>query len=84
LERLEWFYELFGADTSRTRVEIERNNLWVEAFESRRRKKRAWDTLFYGMAIEQILREINRVWLDSDYELVLTTKQIARIVIGTR
>jgi hypothetical protein len=84
LERFEWFYEIFGTDTMKSRAEIERNNKWIESFESRKRKKRAWDALFFEMTIEQIMREINSVWIDPDYELVLTTRQISRIVIGTR
>jgi hypothetical protein len=84
LERFEWFYELFATDIRRTREETERNGRWINVYESRKRKKRAWDTLFYGMNLEQILHEINTVWIDPDYELIITTRQIDRIVIGTR
>lgn len=84
LERFQEFYDIFGEDLFRSKAQICRNEEWVLARDSRIRKRKAWEILFSGMNLEQILETINRIWLDPNYELIVIRKRINRIVIGSR
>jgi hypothetical protein len=82
LERLRFFYELFGIDFKKSLAQAERDSEWISTRESMRRRRRAWDILFYRMNIYEILDEINRVWLDPDYKLVIRSERANKITIG--
>ena len=47
-------------------------------------RQQAWDMLFRGLSIAKIIHEINDVWIDPDYELMVRTtrvKKVLRVVI---
>jgi hypothetical protein len=43
--------------------------LWYGSYELTEKQKKAWFLLFDGMTSQEILDEINQVWLDPDYEI---------------
>jgi hypothetical protein len=81
LKRFLFFYELFGIDFKKSPTQAERDVEWVSARESMERRRKAWDALFYRMNIYEILDEINKVWIDPDYKLVITSERTNRITI---
>lgn len=40
---------------------------------------RAWETLFKGMTVEQMIEECNNVWIDPRYKLVIVKSETLAI-----
>jgi hypothetical protein len=44
------------------------------------KKQDAWVLLFDGMSLEEIVAEINKVWIDPDYKLITKVTEVTRII----
>ncbi len=45
------------------------------------KKKCAWEKLFWGLSLHEIVRQINTVWLDPDYQFVVVPRQVDVVII---
>jgi hypothetical protein len=45
------------------------------------KKQAAWHELFGKMRLEEIVADINRVWVDPDYELVIGIERVKKLEI---
>jgi hypothetical protein len=79
LERLEYYWFVFGAQKTRAQSRMVRD--WILAIKSRSKKKEAWETLFRGASLDEVIVRINRVWIDPDCELILSFRKTPRIAI---
>lgn len=75
------FYSIFGVDNGSSRAQKLRASEWVRTKKSRLKKQTAWHDLFGSMKISQIVAEINAVWIDPTYELVMVVEQVKKVKI---
>jgi hypothetical protein len=80
-ERFIEFYDIFGHDNGNSVASRRRATEWVRSKKSRIKKQAAWHDLFGKMRLEQIIANINRVWIDPAYEIVLSTERVRRAKI---
>ena len=64
--------------------QIRRDREWIGARQIRKSRKRAWDCLFRNLSLDEIVNQINEIWLDPDYELVVIIQPSHRVVLGIR
>jgi len=75
---------VFGEDRNKSEAQSRRDQEWVKAKDSRIRKQKAWNILFSDMTLEKIVQDMNRIWLDPDYELVIVPDRVRRVTIGAK
>lgn len=81
VELFQEFYEIFGTDKKKSKFRSRRNREWIRTKSSRLKKKLAWDTLFGGMTLEKIVDQINEIWIDPNYRLVIVPDKINRVIL---
>lgn len=68
-----------------TEEESERSRKILVAHRHKMKRWRAWKILFGGLdTIEEIINEINAVWIDPDYKLVVQTIQAQKVTVLPR
>src|SRR3989344_7018690 len=70
LQLLEKYYRLFGKD-GKSEYQLFLDQELIQATKGLTKKQRAWNLLFAGATLEQIIKKVNRTWLDPDYALVI-------------
>lgn len=69
-------YEVFGTDTIKSELMIELHQKWANNTRNKIQRREAWYTLFADMTLDEIVDEINTVWLDPDYQIRIETIRI--------
>jgi hypothetical protein len=72
-------YEVYETDYIKTPLMKKLHEGWANNTDEKIKRTRAWYTLFEDMTLEEIVGEINRVWLDPDYEILIGIKRVKTI-----
>jgi hypothetical protein len=70
-------YELMGMDVKKSQLTAELHGKHINRDGPRIKRRDNWRILFDNRMIEEIVREVNTMWLDPDFELVI---KIARVL----
>lgn len=80
-ERFVEFYDIFGWDNGGSEARRRRTAEWIRNKKPRQENQVAWHELFGKMTLEQIVHDINTVWIDPAYKLVLGTRRVKEVTI---
>lgn len=69
----------YGTERMFTELEFQRVQAILLAYKSELKKWHAWRHLFTGKTLHQIVDEINKVWIDPDYKLIVEVVQTKEI-----
>ena len=75
------FYEVFNRE-DKSELQQTINKEWIDSKPRWVKWRRAWQTLFGGMTLSQIVEEINGVWLDPDYQFCLASKTKQEVILN--
>lgn len=75
--------EIFGDWNPRSPLLTKIIEGYANSNRKRIRRREAWFFLFEGMSLEDIVQEINGVWLDPDYVIRVGTDRIKKVWITT-
>lgn len=84
LERFQFFYETFGIDWHMSNEQRKIANRWIRNKKPRIKKRLAWFDLFTGRSLEKIINEINKVWIDPDYEFIIGYERVKKVKMVTK
>ena len=79
MERFRDDYDAFGSFSSKTKQEVMIYEEWIRGNPRNLTRQKAWGTLFKNKSLEEIVRQINTVWLDPDYILTIGTVRAVSI-----
>lgn len=64
-------YEVYGIDHVKSDLMRRLHEGWANNTDEKIKRTKAWYTLFEGMTLEETVREINTIWLDPAYEIMI-------------
>jgi hypothetical protein len=73
--------EIYGNWTPKSATQQRINEEWINSSERKKRRRKAWLYLFEGKSLEEIVQEINSVWIDPDYQIEIGTERIKKVWI---
>lgn len=76
---LRGYYEVFGIDNPKSPLQTKINEGWANANSGRIKNREAWYSLFEGLTISQIEDEVNSVWLDPAYSVIIGLERVYKI-----
>jgi hypothetical protein len=62
-------YEVYGTDVVKSDLLRRLHEGWANNTDEKIKRTKAWYALFEDMTLEEIVREINTIWLDPAYEI---------------
>jgi hypothetical protein len=77
-------YEIHGIDVYKTPLLKQLHEGYANNTEEKIKRNRAWYTLFQGKTLEQIINEINNIWLDPDYEILIGMRRVKTVQISRK
>lgn len=76
---LRGYYEIFGIDVVKSDLQKDINEHWANSNKERIKNRQAWYELFESMTLMEIVEEVNAVWLDPDYCLLIGLERVYKI-----
>ncbi len=76
---LRGYYEVFGIDNPKSPLQTKINEGWANANSGRIKNREAWYSLFGGLTVNQIEEEVNSVWLDPAYSVIIGLERVYKI-----
>ena len=77
--------EIYGNWIPKSDIQRKVNEAWANSSERKIKRRKAWYYLFEGKSLEEIVDEINTVWLDSDYQIVIGIERIKKVwIVGSK
>ena len=73
------YCDIFDLTSRKTKLQKEIYAGWIESRPSHIKKQEAWDHLFAGMTLDQIVFEINNRWIDPEYEISVKVKEVKKV-----
>lgn len=73
--------EIYGNWIPKSEIQRKINEAWANSSERKIKRRKAWYYLFDGKSLEEIVDEINTVWLDPDYQIVIGIERIKKVWI---
>lgn len=61
--------EIYGNWIPKSDIQRTINEGWANSSKEKIKRRKAWYYLFEGKSLEEIVDEINRIWLDPDYTI---------------
>jgi hypothetical protein len=77
-------YEIHGIDVYTTPLLKHLYEGYANNTEEKIKRNRAWYTIFQGKTLEQIINEINSVWLDPDYEILIGMRRVKTVQLSRK
>jgi hypothetical protein len=62
-------YEVYGIEWVKSELLTDLHEKWANSTLKKVRRTKAWYTLFEGKSLDEIVVEVNAIWLDPDYEI---------------
>ncbi len=72
-------YEVYGIEWVKSELLKDLHEKWANSTLKKVRRTKAWYTLFEGKSLEEIVAEVNTVWLDPDYEISIGVIRVKTI-----
>lgn len=69
-------YEVFGTDMVKSDLMVELHQKWANNTRDKIKRREAWYALFAEMTLDQIVTEINTVWIDPDFHIRIETIRV--------
>lgn len=82
-------YELYGTDYVKSDLMKMLHERWANSNAAKIKRTKAWNTLFAGKTLEEIVEEINTIWLDPAYQILIgmvrvKTVQLSAVAVHDR
>jgi hypothetical protein len=84
IEQFKQDYEVYGTDHVKSPLMRELHEKWANNTEEKIKRTKAWYTLFADMRLGEIVNEINTIWLDPDYEILIGLMRVKTVQLTTR
>lgn len=72
-------YEVFGTDFIKSPLLKRLHEGYANNTAEKIKRREAWYILFIDKTLEEIIEEINTVWLDPDYEILIGMKRVKTV-----
>lgn len=79
IENFRQDYEVFGTDFTKSPLMKKLHEGWANSTAQKIKRREAWYTLFADKTLEQIVEEINTMWLDPAYEIMIGMVRIKTV-----
>lgn len=73
--------EIYGNWTPKSEIQRKINEGWANSSEKKIKRRKAWYYLFEGKSLEEIVDEINSIWLDPDYQIMIGIERTKKVWI---
>lgn len=77
-------YEVRGTDSIKSPLMKKLHEGWANNTDEKIKRTKAWNTLFENKTLEEIVEEINTIWLDTDYEIRIGMIRVKAIQLSTK
>lgn len=77
-------YEIHGIDTVKSPLMKKLHEGWANNTDEKIKRNKAWYALFENKTLEEIVEEINTIWLDPDYEILIGMVRVKTIEQSTK
>ena len=71
--------EIYGDWIKKSELQQKINEGYANSTAKRIKRREAWQLLFGEMSLEEIVQEINTIWLDPDYTIVIEVVRIKSV-----
>ena len=72
-------FEIYGIDNKKSDLLKQLHEGWANNTDEKIKRTKAWYTLFADKTIEEIVEEVNNIWLDPNYEILVGMIRIKTI-----
>lgn len=79
IENFRQDYEVFGTDFPKSPLMKKLHEGWANSTPQKIKRRKAWYVLFADKTLEQIVEEINTIWLDPAYEILIGMVRIKTV-----
>lgn len=73
------YSDIFDVTSRKTSLQRQMYEGWIESNVKNIKKQQAWDHLFGGKSLDEIVLEINTHWIDPEYEITVREKRIKTV-----
>jgi hypothetical protein len=73
--------EIYGNWIPKSDIQRKINEAWANSSERKIKRRKAWYYLFEGKSLEEIVEEINSIWLDPDYQIMIGIERTKKVWI---
>lgn len=77
-------YEIHGIDIIKSDLLTKLHEGWANNTAEKIQRNQAWYTLFANKTLEEIVEEINTIWLDPDYEIQIGMIRVKTIQLSIK
>jgi hypothetical protein len=82
IENFRQDYEVFGIDVVKSDLMKKLHEGWANSSHQKIKRSQAWQTLFADKTLEEVVREINTIWLDPAYEIRIGTVRMKTVQLS--
>ena len=75
--------EIYGNWIPKSDIQRKINEAWANSNKEKIKRRVAWYYLFEGMSLEDVVHEINTLWLDPDYEIKIGLERVKKVSLAT-
>lgn len=75
-------YEVFGKDVIKTELMQKLHEGWANSTSAKIKRREAWYFLFENMTLEEVVAQINTIWLDPDYEILIGMVRVKTVQLS--
>ena len=73
--------EIYGNWIPKSEIQRKINEGWVNSNKEKIKRRKAWYYLFEGKSLEEVVDEVNTTWIDPDYQIVIGTERIKKVLL---
>lgn len=85
ISRFEADQEIYGNWIPKSEIQRKINEAWANGNEKKIKRRKAWYYLFEGKSLEEIVDEINSIWLDPDYQIMIGIERTKKVwIVGSK
>ncbi len=71
--------EIYGDWIPKSNIQRRINESWANSSKEKIKRRKAWYYLFEAKSLEEVVREINTVWIDPDYQIAIGIERIKKV-----